>query len=204
MSGRLRRALISSFVVFHVSALGWWHVGVMEYSPRPREDDAWRRIRAAVASVDPSGAVRDVLREYVRFTALWQLWIMFGPNAPKETSLLEIRGIERYEPGGARVYDPVPILRVDEVTPLDNSRRIGLQPCSFRLDDETRWAYVRGAYAHYHLERAEQARGKRYAGVELVCYIRRLPPPQHPEPDAAPWEQLVIWGGPVVRSWRVP
>lgn len=204
MSDRLRRALISIFVVFHVSALAWWHVGVMEYSPRPGEGDAWRRIRAAVAVADPSGVVRDVLREYVWLTALWQLWIMFGPNAPHETGLLEIRGIERYGPGDARVYDPVPILGVDEVDPLDNSRRIGLQPCAWRLDDETRWAYARGAYAHYHLEQAERERDKRYAGVEFVCYIRRLPAPQHPDPEPEPWQQLVIWGGPVVRSWRVP
>jgi len=35
MPSRLRRTLISLFVVFHVGALSWWNVGVMEYSPAP-------------------------------------------------------------------------------------------------------------------------------------------------------------------------
>lgn len=204
MPSRLRRTLISCFVVFHVSALCWWNVGVMEYSPAPREDDAWRRIRAVVASVDPTGAVRGVLREYMRFTGLWQIWIMFGPNAPHETGLLEIRGIDRYDADGAPIYDPVPIQGVHDVDPLDESRRIGLQPCAWRLDDTPRWVKVRAAYAHYHLEEAERARGKTYAGVEFVCYVRKLPAPRNPEPEAETWKQLVLWGGPVNRAWRTP
>jgi hypothetical protein len=201
--GRRARIAISIFVVVHIGAVLWWNIGVIDYAVRPRPDDAWHKVRSVIATVDPSGLMRSGLEEYMRFTALWQVWMMFGPDAPHETGLTEVRGIERYAPDGSPVYDEQPLKSVHDVDVHDYSQRIGLHPCSWMTDDsDPRWVNVRRAYAHWYVEEAERERGKRYAGVELICFIRALPKPGAEQLEAEPWEHLMLWQGRIDRDWR--
>jgi hypothetical protein len=197
---RWQRAAISAFAVFHVTALLWWNIGVVEYVPeeRRRPADLWQRARGAVAAADPAGLVRSLLTEYVRATGLWQMWVLFGPDAPHETALLEILGITGVDDEGRPSIDPTPIWSVRQQDTLDHSQAIGLT-CGWRDDDEPRWNYLRRAYAHFRTEEAERARNKRYERIQFVCHLREVRLPGDTSPES--WRKVAFYDGPVDREW---
>jgi hypothetical protein len=202
-ANRWKRWVISAFVVFHVASLCWWHLGVVEYVPEEqrREDDFWRRARAVVAAVDVLN-LRSVLTEYVRLSGNWQIFIMFGPDSPHDTHLIEVLASKRVDAGGRPMIDPRPVWSVHQRDVLDFTQAIGLL-CSWRTDDTRRWRYIRKAYAHFRTEEAERARGETYTGIHFACHLKQVQLPGYTGPEA-PWRKLELYDGPIDRRWYEP
>jgi hypothetical protein len=182
---------VSAFVVVHVAALAWWNLGEIDYVGR---DGAVGRFRGAVAVLDAIGVVRDALAGYVRATGLWQSWVLFGPDAPHETGVLELSGIEGFDGTGAPLVDPDPLWTSEDADITVHTQMIGNPPCGWDRSDRPLAIHLRGAWARWHATRLARARGRSYVGAELVCRVRTLPGPDAAT-DATTTRVELLWAG---------
>lgn len=196
-----RRIAVSSFIAFHLSALAWWNLGVIDYrtAHARRPGDWYAKLQGAAETVDPSGTVRDTLVAYMRGTGMWQRWILFGPDAPHATGHVQVWGIVGFDAAGQPVVDPEPLHDSLDPNVTDHTRLIGNPPCGFDRSDHPLAVYIRRAFAQMHAREAAAARGTIYVGVQLSCLTRPLPPPGE-DPDGPQPVPDILWAGPVDAS----
>ena len=194
----VRNVAVSGFVVLHLCALVWWNVGEVEYtapgstSPHP----AVQRFRDGVDVIDPGEVIRSTLAAYVRGTGLWQRWVLFGPDAPHETGIVELHGIERFDRSGQPVLDPVPVRTTQEPDITERTQLIGNPPCGWDRSEHPLAVLLRGSYARFHAARTAAERGRSWVGAQLTCRVRTLPPPGEPEGEPR-WTTELLWAGPI-------
>lgn len=196
MRSRLRDLAVSGFVVLHLLALAWWNVGVIEYRVQPRDEDVISRVRAAVAWLDRAGWLRDGLDGYMRAAGLWQSWILFGPDAPHQTGVVELFGIESIDELGRPVVDPTPLRTTEDPVITERTQLIGNPPCGWTRGDDPRVTFLRGSYARWHAAHSERP----YIGAQLVCRTRPIALPGEPSDEA--WTRELLWAGPLQGTTR--
>lgn len=198
-SGRARRFAISAFAAVHVIALLWWNFGMVQLRPRdqePASGDGWTRMHEAADVVDASGRVRGFLTGYIRVTALFQQWVLFGPDAPHETGRIEVRGITGFDIAGQPIVDPEPLHATETGALTDETQMIGNPPCGWSRSNSPRATFLRASYAKFHALAASQERGVAYVGVQFLCMVRPIHQPGE-DPEAIEWRTEVLWAGPV-------
>ncbi|MBV1857234.1 MAG: hypothetical protein KUG77_02400 [Nannocystaceae bacterium] len=203
--GRARRLAITAFSVFHVSALLWWNFGMVQLRPQaqePPEGDGWTRMHEAVDTVDGSGRVRGVLTGYIRVSALFQQWVLFGPDAPHETGRIEVRGITGFDSSGEPILDPHPLHATEGGELTDTTQMIGNPPCGWSRAGSARATFLRASYAKFHASVAAKERGIDYVGVQFLCMVRPIHRPGE-DPEGLAWRTEVLWAGPVA-STNIP
>ncbi len=197
--GRARRIAITAFAAFHVSALLWWNFGIVPLRPQDQEPaggDGWTRMREAANTVDRSGRVRGALTGYIRVAALFQQWVLFGPDAPHETGRIELRGILGFDLAGQPIVDATPIRASESGGLTDQTQMIGNPPCGWSRADSSRATFLRASYAKFHASRAARERGVDYVGVQFLCMVRPIHQPGE-DPETIEWRTEVLWAGPV-------
>lgn len=200
--GRARRFAITAFAAVHVSALLWWNFGMVPLRPRDQEPaggDGWTRMQDAAETVDRSGHIRGFLSGYIRVSALFQQWILFGPDAPHETGRIEVRGITGFDIAGQPIFDPDPLRATEDGGLTDETQMIGNPPCGWSRADSPRATFLRASYAKFHASLAAEERGIDYVGVQLLCMVRAIHQPGE-DPETLPWRTEVLWAGPVLST----
>ncbi len=149
--------------------------------------------------VDSSGNVRAFFAGYVRVAALFQQWVLFGPDAPHETGRIEVRGITGFDIAGQPIVDPNPLHATEDGTLTDQTQMIGNPPCGWSRSDSSRAVFLRASYAKFHASVAAQDRGIAYVGVQFLCMVRPIHQPDE-DPESVPWRTEVLWAGPVASN----
>ncbi len=200
--GRARRFAITAFAAVHVIALLWWNFGMVQLRPRdqePTQGDGWTRMHEVADVVDGSGNIRGFLTGYVRVAALFQQWVLFGPNAPHETGRIEVRGITGFDIAGQPILDPDVLHATEDGGLTDETQMIGNPPCGWSRSDSSRATFLRASYAKFHASVAAEERGVEYIGVQFLCMVRPIHQPGE-DPEAIEWRTEVLWAGPVASN----
>jgi hypothetical protein len=189
----IRRGLISCFIIFHLTALAWWNFGRTSYATTEENDEFQLAILAVADQIDASSAVRSVLKGYIRSSGLWQVWILFGPDAPHYTGRVEIHGIESFDSAGRPVLDPTPIWTDSAPTLTERTRMIGAPPCGWDATASPAERFLREQFARYKGRLADPE--AKYEGLQMTC-ARWALPSSPGEPIGAPGFE-VLWAGPL-------
>ncbi len=149
-------------------------------------------------AVDRQRRIRGMLDAYIRVGALFQQWILFGPDAPHESGRIEVWGVTGFDAAQQPIVDPRP-LHVTEAPDLtDTTQMIGNPPCGWSRADSPKATFLRASYAQFHLAEAARERGVDYVGVQFLCLHRPVHEPGA-DPEALPWTTEVLWAGPAKR-----
>lgn len=165
----------------------------------PAGGDGWTRMHEAADVVDGSGQVRGLLTGYIRVAALFQQWVLFGPDAPHETGRIEVRGITGFDAAGKPIVDPDPLHETLDAGLTDETQMIGNPPCGWSRADSSRATFLRASYAKFHAVVAAKERGIDYVGVQFLCMVRPIHRPGE-DPEAIEWRTEVLWAGPVASN----
>lgn len=187
----------SAFIVFHLAAIAWWNLGVIPYRPEhlATDGDVWNQIKGGADAVDSQHYVRGTLEGYMRGAALWQQWILFGPDAPHEAGRVELFGIVAFDEHGRPVLDPKPIRTSEDPTIAERTQMIGNPACGWEQGSANPLAsFLQGSYARYHARQAQRERGTTYIGVELRCSKRKIHQPGQ-DPHEHTWVPTLLWAG---------
>ena len=194
----LQRGLVSAFVVFHLLAIAWWNLTMINYRPpeQARPDDFWSRFGAFAEGSPATRATGKVFRSYIRGSALWQQWVLFGPDAPHVTYRTEVLGITGFDAQGRPIFDEELLYNSDDPTITERTQLIGNPPCGFELGADPKSTFLRASFAQYHAREVGKERGVDYLGVQLRCLQRPIHRPGE-DPEDHDWTVLVLWAGPV-------
>ncbi len=199
--GRARRFAISAFVVVHVVAVVWWNFGIVQLRPAQQEPpggDGWTRVQEAADAVDGARRIRGALDGYIRVTALFQQWVLFGPDAPHDTGRIEVRGVTGFDAQRQPILDPRPLHASEEPDLTDTTQMIGNPPCGWSRAQSPKATFLRASFAQFHAAEATRERGVDYVGVQFVCLHRSVHQPGQ-DPQDIPWTTEVLWAGPIRR-----
>ena len=195
-----RTALISAFLVVHVTAMLWWNfavVGLPQQEPQVAPG-LMRAVRSGGEQVrdvvDRGHVVGGGLETYVNWTGTWQYWWMFAPDVTRFRSYLVLYGIQGWDEQGRAILAEEPILATDTETYEEWFMRNSHSECGWRLPTDPRDRVMVDAFVRYQLEVHERETGEHFVGGRYVCHLAALPGPAGEMPEDEPHlQRWTLW-----------